>query len=61
MKIQYGCVGSTSVSGCSESPLVKNSETKFERELEVVAMIIMIFAYRLIAYLLLRRMKIRSD
>ncbi|KAI9096775.1 hypothetical protein K1719_025954 [Acacia pycnantha] len=59
LKIQYGCVDSTSASGCSESHLVKNN--KFGRELEVMAMIIMIFAYRLIAYLCLRRMEIRTN
>ncbi|XP_054798832.1 ABC transporter G family member 22-like [Prosopis cineraria] len=61
LKIQYGCVGSTSASGCSESTLVENSETKFGRELEVGAMIIMIITYRLIAYLFLWRMNIRTN
>ncbi|XP_028806842.1 ABC transporter G family member 22-like [Neltuma alba] len=60
LKIQYGCVVSTSASGCSESPLDKKRETILGRGLEVGAMIIMIIIYRLIAYLFLRRMNIRT-
>ncbi|XP_062025236.1 ABC transporter G family member 22-like isoform X2 [Rosa rugosa] len=64
LKIQYGCSGSDSGSGTAgyescESPFIK--ELRLDSGgMEVGAMMIMIIGYRLLAYLLLKTMKLRT-
>ncbi|KAL3638907.1 ABC transporter G member 22 [Castilleja foliolosa] len=61
MKIQYNCLGGSSGSSpICESRFVKAQKLDYG-ETEVGAMLIMIIFYRLMTYIMLRRMKLRAD
>ncbi|XP_021771447.1 ABC transporter G family member 22-like [Chenopodium quinoa] len=59
LNIQYGCSTSSSKSGQCEAPLIKGLRVDSSWKVEVGALVIMIIGYRLLAYLFLRRMKLK--
>lgn len=64
LKIQYSCNSTTISSGPSSSscdyPNIMNGERVGSGGTEVGAMLLMIIGYRILAYLFLRRMKLRT-
>ncbi|OVA16169.1 ABC transporter-like [Macleaya cordata] len=58
-KIQYGCIGTDPRTGVCQSPFIKGLQLDGGGK-EVGAMLAMIFGYRLLAYVFLRRMKLRA-
>ncbi|XP_056683677.1 ABC transporter G family member 22 isoform X2 [Spinacia oleracea] len=56
LKIQHGC----SKSGSCEAPVIKGVRVDYSGKVEVAALIIMIIGYRFLAYLFLRRMKLKA-
>ncbi|KAE8100447.1 hypothetical protein FH972_018344 [Carpinus fangiana] len=56
LKIQYGCSGSSMSGSCScDSPFIRGLKLDQGDQMEVGAMMTMIIVYRLLAYLILRR------
>ncbi|KAK6118812.1 hypothetical protein DH2020_047447 [Rehmannia glutinosa] len=60
LKIQYSCHGGLSESVICESPFIKAQRLDYGGT-EIGAMLMMIIGYRLLTYILLRRMKLRAE